>query len=325
MPAVSLVVCVHKERDLLERLLREAQDCYDDLVVIHDGSERDGGVDDLPKPAAVDYARQAATEAPSYQRPSAPPADGSVHALVEAHGGRYFEGGRSYQQEPHWPFAWSQARHDWILRLDADEFPSAELKAWLRRFREQSESPTPSGYSCIWPLWNGSRTVTQRWPGGRVFLFDRTQVSFFGMVEQVPVPDGEFQAFELTLHHQPKRSTFGVINILFRRQAYHWRHVIATSLLAKPTDLPRWRWPSTTWPDCWRQIRDQPLRTALRRMLLWPLYDARQMMRSRERPRLSLPDSGWTASFTNLPGIFPAPEPRGSRPWMKTHCRSCWW
>lgn len=39
MPKISLVVCLYKERDLLERLLQNAEGCYDDLVVVHDGDE----------------------------------------------------------------------------------------------------------------------------------------------------------------------------------------------------------------------------------------------------------------------------------------------
>ena len=36
MPAVTLVVCVHRQRDLLERLVRESEGCYDELIVLHD-------------------------------------------------------------------------------------------------------------------------------------------------------------------------------------------------------------------------------------------------------------------------------------------------
>jgi hypothetical protein len=39
MTQISLVVCLYKERDLLERLLQHAEGCYDDLVVVHDGPE----------------------------------------------------------------------------------------------------------------------------------------------------------------------------------------------------------------------------------------------------------------------------------------------
>ena len=121
MPKISLCVCLYRERDFLERLLKHSCGIYDDLVVIHDGPDTDG-----------------------------------IREIVEAAGGRFFEEAREFQQEPHWPKAWEKAAHDWILRLDADEFPSEELTKWLYAFREKNESPENlSGFTCIWPLWDG--------------------------------------------------------------------------------------------------------------------------------------------------------------------------
>ncbi len=233
MPAISLVVCVHLQRDLLERLIRESEGCYDDLVVVHDG--------------------------PDVQ---------NVRSIVEAAGGCFFERQHERQQEPHWPFAWAQARHDWILRLDADEFPSEEMKVWLKQFRQAPEPPVEiSGYTCIWPLWNGTRAVTKNWPTGRNFLFNKQRVSFFGMVEQVPIPDGRYEALNLVLRHEaPGRVSHDLKNILMRRQARDWRECIAGSLLGKPTDLACWRWTSEQWPLGWEQIRQRPLRTAFKRL-----------------------------------------------------------
>lgn len=253
MPAVTLVLCVCRERELLERLLRQSNGCYDELVVVHDG-----------------------------------PDTGGVKALVESAGGRFFERPRAYQQEPHWPFAWEQAGNDWILRLDADEYPSPDLKRWLTEFRT---APQPgdmvSGFTCIWPLWNGRRAVTRQWPAGRIFLFDRRRVRFLGMVEAVPVPDACFEAVNLVLQHEPLRKSYGVRNILFRKQAYHWRRVIAESLQAPPTRLPCWRWDTPEWPPNWEQLRRRPLRTALDRLLRYPAHQVRDMLRAREFPRLS--------------------------------------
>src|SRR5437879_4460982 len=147
MPSLSLVVCVHGERDLFERLLLETAGCGDDLVVVHDGPEADNFAADHPvavpaKEMALDYNTLApGAPLPAFYKTPPPPARaGSIHELVKQNGGRYFEGPRCFQQEPHWPFSWWQAKHDWILRLDADEFPSEELKDWLRRFRD---SPDP--------------------------------------------------------------------------------------------------------------------------------------------------------------------------------------
>jgi hypothetical protein len=250
MPAISLVVCLYQQRELLERLLRESAGCYDDLVVVHDG-----------------------------------PDTANVRTVAETAGGRFFERPHEFQQEPHWPFAWGQAKHDWILRLDADEFPSEEMKTWLREFRSAPEPPDEiSGYTCIWPLWNKDHAVTKRWPQGREFLFNRQRVRFFGMVEQTPIPDVRYEPLDFILHHQPPgRTVFGVRNIILRKQAYHWRECIARSLLGKPTDLACWRWEDETWPLGWEQIRQRPLWTAFKRLVKGTLCGLRDQWLTERR------------------------------------------
>jgi hypothetical protein len=253
MPALSLVICVHEEADLLERTLGETAGEHDDLVVVHDGPERIGSHD-------------------------------SVETIVDRYGGRFFVRSRAFQQEPHWPFAWQQAKYDWILRLDADEFPSPEMKEWLWRFREGPEPEVSiSGYTCIWPLWDGEKAITQRWPCKRIFLFHKQRVQFFGMAEQVPVADIRWESVPLILEHRPPRKSYGFANLLLRTQAYRWRHIIARSLLGKPTDLPCWRWTNEKWPQIWEEIRLRPLRTGFYRLLIWPLMTLREMWRADRR------------------------------------------
>jgi hypothetical protein len=249
MPSLSLVVCVHNERELLQRLLDRSFDCYDDLVVVHDGPDATG-----------------------------------VRAVVETAGGRFFERPSEHQQEPHWPFAWAQAAHDWILRLDADEIPGAEMEDWLRRFRQNEEPDSLiSGFTCIWPLWNGSRTISKNWPAGRNFLFHRQRVRFFGMVEQVPVPDGNYEPLNLVLRHQPERKSYGLHNLLLRKQAYYWRECIAHSLLQEPAELACWRWENRPWPQGWEEIRQHPFRTAIVRLTRGTLAGLRDQWRRERR------------------------------------------
>lgn len=249
MPKLTLVVCLHREGDLLARLLTQAEGCHDDLVVVHDGSDED-----------------------------------NCRAIVEAHGGRFFERPRAFQQEPHWPFAWGQAAHDWILRLDADEFPSEALADWLRRFREAAEPAGGiSGYTAIWPLWDGRRERTRRWPR-RVMLFNRARVRYFGMADQGPIADGSFEPLDLVLRHQPNRPSYGIRYTLMRPTSRRWHSEIARALLGKPTDLACWRWDDAIWPAKWEAIRRAPLRTGLRRFLLSPFRNGRDMVRAGEFP-----------------------------------------
>ncbi len=245
MPAISLVVCVHRQRDLIERLIRESAGCYDELIVLHD--------------------------IPDTQ---------NVRSVVEAAGGRFFERPPA-TQEPHWPFAWGQAKHDWILRFDADEFPSTEMKAWLEKFRQSPEpSEKLSGFTCIWPLWDGERAVSKKWPAGRNFLFNKQRVRFFGMNEQTPMPDGIYEPLDFVLHHQPPgRKGYGLLNVL-RPQAKRGVNFIATCLLGKPTDLNCWRWDSETWPENWEQIRLRPLSTAFKRLTKGTLRTLRDRWRA---------------------------------------------
>jgi hypothetical protein len=291
MPPVSLVVCVYKERDLLERLLQHAAGCYDDLVVVHDGAEdKADEAERAGKPAAINFSDLKA-DAPlpaGYREPESSPRAGSIHELVKRYGGRYYEGPRAFQQEPHWPFAWWQARHDWILRLDADEFPSDELREWIQKFRQSPEPASEiSGYTCIWPLWGGKKAVTHNWPAGRNFLFHRQRVRFFGMAEAVPIPDDKLLEVASILHHEPHRKSYGLRNILCRRQAYLWRRVISESLMGNPTDLPCWRWTEREWLPSWKQIRNRPLRTGFFRLLWFPLVQGKSMLRGGEWPRPS--------------------------------------
>ncbi len=250
MPALTLVVCVHLQRDLLERLLRESAGCHDDLVVVHDGPDTSG-----------------------------------IKELAGRFGGRFFERPRAFIQEPHWPFAWAQAKHDWILRLDADEFPSEEMKAWLKQFRQSPEPPEAiSGFTCIWPLWDGEKAVTKHWPADRIFLFHKQRVRFFGMCEQVPLPDGGCETLNLILHHQPpNRNAYGLWNMFLRQQSRRVREIIARCLLGKPTDLNCWRWNSESWPEHWEQIRQHPLRVALRYLTIEPLRKLRWHWKSERR------------------------------------------
>jgi hypothetical protein len=293
MPPVSLVICVYKDRDLLERLLQKAVDCHDDLVVIHDGVENAAGLDATgigvflrqdPKLAA-DFARPGqSTEAAKFWKEKTEPArPGSVHELVRNYGGRFFEGPRTFTHETQWPFSWSQCRHDWILLWDSDEFPGEELKKWLVGFRAGAEPDRVSGYRCHWPLWDGQKAVSAKWPSGRLFLINRKRIRYFGMGENRPSPDHEFENLDMILHHQPKRRSYGLHNTVLRKSGNLWRARIANALLGSPADLPCWRWNSDAWPESWEKIRRGPWRTAFAALIMETFRSFRDQWRTERR------------------------------------------
>ena len=307
MPKISLVVCLYREKDLLERLLKHLEGCYDDLVVVHDGAETSAfpssqtqqtSPEQLslsspqapPVAMARDYGdlSRDSTMPPGYRFRSDLGATGTIQELVQQYKGSFYEGPRCFQQEPHWPFAWWVAKYDWILRLDADEYPSDALRNWIQDFRKnQTAQIDLSGFTAIWPLWNGRQPCTRRWPAGRLFLFDKKKVNFVGMVEQTPVPDSFFHPTHRTLIHAPKRKSYGVRNIVFRKQAYLWRSNIARSLQQSPLLLPRWRFSFSDWPSPWREKLVHPIRSALISLFWYPLCQARDMLRWEKKIDLS--------------------------------------
>jgi hypothetical protein len=289
MPPISLVVCAHREQALLARLLDHAQGCYDDLVVVHDGPEGESMAAAASPAAGIDFSTLPPGEIPQgYQPILGTPLTGPCAKIVLEAGGRFFHGPKSFQQEPHWPFAWHMAKHDWILKLDADEYPSGPMKEWLLRFRsEDAMRVEASGYTCIWPLWDGSKATTKHWPDGRLFLFNKQRVRFFGMAEHLPEPDSDYTPLSLVLHHEPHRPSYGIRSIVFRKQAYHWRRVIAESLAAGPLTLPRWRHHSNQLPPAWAALKQQPIRQALIRLIRFPIQQLRGMIRAGEKISMS--------------------------------------
>lgn len=302
---------------MLGRLLAHSRGCYDDLVIVHDGPIQS-------TPPSEEFSRRVRVKAPSkhlgpeelsLSSPACPAPEiakdyarlwahsplpngyrwcrgrgtpGSLLALVHCFRGRVFEGPRCFQQEPHWPFAWWAARQDWILRLDADEFPSPELARWLRNFRTTpARSVAPVGFLAIWPLWDGHRSCTRHWPGDRLFLFRKSRANFWGMAEQGPVLDGKIEHLSLKLIHAPNRKSYGIRNILFRRQAYRWRKIIADSITRSARLVPRWRTKGADWPEPWRSKLRHPLLKAWACLAWFPLCQAKSMWRAEGKISIS--------------------------------------
>ena len=254
MPKVTLLICVYGDRVPLARLLANSADCYDELLVIHDE--------------------------PDFQ---------DVESLVRSNGGRFIIRPRAFAQEPHIPFAIGEASHDWVLRFDADEYPSPELRNWLIQFRK---APEPAGdlsaFRCIWPAWDGTRAITKRWPNNRLFLFHRKRVQMIGMSEQGIIPEQKSLKLPVVLCHEPSICTHGFKNLFAKGRTTSGRKRIVDALLGSPLDHPRWRYQSEEWPWVWEQVRRHPLLTMLCRLIVWPLRQAGAMLLAREFPRPSL-------------------------------------
>jgi hypothetical protein len=256
MPKISLIICTHGDRLPLTRLLEHTRGCYDELLVIHDG--------------------------PDFE---------DVRSLVAQYGGRFIDRPRAFSQEPHVPFAYGEATHNWILRFDSDEYPSSELKDWIREFRNLHDvDARTAGYQWIWPAWNGRKRISMNWPFKFLRLFDRNKVTMVGLCEHGPEADAGYVSptVPLRIWHEPSSPSHGLRNIFGKERTRQVRKNLARALLGSPLDHPRWRYERDTWPLGWQEVKDHPILTALWRLLVWPPRQAAAMLLAGDLPRPSV-------------------------------------
>ena len=256
MPQVSLIICAHGDRQPLSRLLHYTRECYDELLVIHDG--------------------------PDFE---------DVRSLVSEHGGKFIERPRVFSQEPHCPFAFGEASYDWILRFDTDEYPSDELRDWIVEFRSKTDvNPKIAGYQWICPAWNGRKRISMNWPFKFLRLFDRRKVSMVGLCEHGPAADAGYLSPTLPLRfwHEPASPSHGLRNIFGKERTRQARKNLVRALLGSPLAHPRWRYEDEKWPLGWQEVKDHPIRTGLWRLFMWPPRQAVAMLLAGDLPRPSV-------------------------------------
>jgi len=256
MPQITLLVCTYGDREPLGRLLEQSRDCYDELIVVHDG--------------------------PDFE---------DVRGLVLQHCGLFIERPRAFSQEPHIPFAIGEASNDWILRFDSDEYPSNELRDWLIDFRKAPDVESKiAGYRWICPAWNGRKRITMNWPYKFLRLFNRNKVTVIGVCENGPEPEPGYIAPRVPLRfwHEPTTPSLGLWNIFRKERTRQARRNIARALLGSPEDHPRWRYESDEWPIGWKEVKKHPILTGLWRLFVWPPRQALAMILVGDVPRPSV-------------------------------------
>jgi glycosyltransferase involved in cell wall biosynthesis len=161
-----LVVC--NEEKLIGRCLASLGMSVDEIIVAHDG-----------------------------------PCTDKTLEIAEKFGAKILILPKKGDSDLHRPFVYGQAV-DWILRLDADEFLSEELKNNLRRL---AGDPEIDCYEFLWPCWNGERYLTRHWPR-KAGLFRRQKISFLGIPHFVPIVSGRTVKTNYILEHRPEYDNY---------------------------------------------------------------------------------------------------------------------
>jgi glycosyltransferase involved in cell wall biosynthesis len=226
-PKISACVVARNEERLIGRCLASFADLVDEIVFVHDGECEDRTLE-----IAAEYGCRI------FVQPFRGHADASK------------------------VFAFSQARYEWILGVDADEFLSEGLRAHLH---ELVRNPDVNGYRLLWPFWDGRRYVSspeQSWH--KLQLYRRECLHAVGNLHLTINVDEPVVDVEYHLEHRPEYNNWTLHTTFTKWRA--WARVSAREYLSPYNELPTFNWSGPTeWP---------PRRQLLNRLspLLFALY-----------------------------------------------------
>jgi glycosyltransferase involved in cell wall biosynthesis len=210
VPPLSISAClvVRNEEAVVERCLESLVGVVDEVVFVHDGECLDGTLE-----------------------------------IAERHGCRIYTRPLVGHAEASTVFAFEQARGEWILSLDADEFLSDGLR---ERLRELVADEQVNGYELLWRMWDGHRYITETGPY-KLALFRRASVHLLGMIHGVEQVDPPTRRVELQLEHRPQYDNLALRTVLTKWR--RWARINAAEFLMPFAEVPKFNWDaSSDWP-----------------------------------------------------------------------------
>jgi glycosyltransferase involved in cell wall biosynthesis len=210
---VTACIVARHEEAVIGRCLASVAPVSDEIVLVHDGPCEDGTVE-----------------------------------IAKSFDARVFVRPRSGNPELHTVFAYEQARGDWLLSLDADEFLSEEMAGIIP---ELIDTPQYAGWRFRWPMWDGERyfAVAGRY---KPALFRRERTTLVGHLQSIEQIDGLVGDRDELLHHQPLYNNFTMHSALgkYRR----WCRVQALELINPFAELAMFNYHGPmSWP-WWRRV-----------------------------------------------------------------------
>ncbi len=163
---ISVISVVHNEESIIKRCLDSVKDIADEILILHDGPCSDNTLKIARKYTKNVFATEKNVGVPG----------------------------------PILPILFRKAKGPWILKIDADEFLSSELKKNIRGLVENSKA---DGYTFRWPFWDGKKYVTKNWPR-KPSLYRKSKISYFGFPHwDDPKINGNVIATPFQLEHKP--------------------------------------------------------------------------------------------------------------------------
>lgn len=184
---ISAILIVYHEEKIIERCLKSLAGAVDEILVIHDGECQDN---------TLSIARKY-----------------TDRIFIEPHKG---------EAELHQSQALEYASYPWIIKVDADEYLSEELRISLRSLVCDERYDC---YSFIWPIWNGHKYISKDLPYKEA-LFRKDKIYSVDFPHKNLCTNGNLKKVPLVLEHRPGYNNYTLK--VFRNKWLKWVKVQAT-------------------------------------------------------------------------------------------------
>lgn len=180
MKPITTILVVNNEENLIKRCLESVKPVSSEIIVIHDGQ-------------CCDNSLNIASE------------------FTE----KVFERKKYGCLEPHLVDALYMAHHDWILRLDTDEYLSEDL---IKHILELDlEKVDFTHLKANWRDWKNGAMVEQSSYPQKILLFNRNHSLSIGIPHRAVEVSGQSLLLNGYLEHTPAHANFGFKEMLFKK------------------------------------------------------------------------------------------------------------
>lgn len=162
---VSALIVVYNEENVIERCLESIFDVVDEIILVHDGPCKDKTLEIASK-----YTNK-------------------IFEMPENKG----------MCEAHYIFGFSKCSFDWVLKMDADEYLSDDLKKNIKNLAQNDKIDL---YNFVWPIWNGKEYITNGWPY-KGFLFRKSKIGFLDKYHFPLSTVGTSSNADFVMEHKP--------------------------------------------------------------------------------------------------------------------------
>jgi glycosyltransferase involved in cell wall biosynthesis len=165
---ITAIMVVYHEEDIIREALKSIAGVVDEILILHDGPCSD---------KTLDIAREY-TDA-VYENTT----NAGVPGMIL-------------------PQLFRRVKTPWILKIDADERLSDEMRDNIRKLVSRDDAP---GYTFIWPFVDSThRPLTKGWPR-KMALYRKDKMSYFGFPHwDDPHIDGHIVDTPYIFHHHPR-------------------------------------------------------------------------------------------------------------------------